>query len=155
MNDKQAKEYLNKAEAWCARSEHCIADLKLKLKEWVVPAEYHPFIISQLIETNFINEERYTRAFVSDKSRFNKWGKVKLRFLLRQKNIPEDLIEQAISEKINPTVYQNTCKALAQQKWNSIKTKKGLEKQNAVIRFLASRGFETDLAIKAVKPLKD
>ena len=76
---------LHKAASYCPISEHCISDVTTKLRAWEVEEFDRKKIIENLIEDDFINEKRYAVAFVRDKFRLNKWGKIKITMALREK----------------------------------------------------------------------
>ena len=52
-------------------------------------------IIDRLKAEKYIDEARYCRSFINDKLRFNKWGRKKIEFALKQKQIPLELISDA------------------------------------------------------------
>lgn len=54
-------------------------------------------IIARLLKERFIDESRYTRFFVNDKLRFNKWGRVKIGYELYKKNIPSPIREESLA----------------------------------------------------------
>ncbi len=89
------KPYLNKAAAYCARYETCVSDLKKKLYKWKIPEQLHEQIIEYLIENGFIDQRRYARSFAHDRFYLNGWGRRKIYFQLRQKDIDEQDIFQA------------------------------------------------------------
>ena len=64
-------EALNKAAAYCTLCERCISEVSAKLTAWDVPYGEQQKIITRLIEEKFIDEVRYSHAFVNDKRRFN------------------------------------------------------------------------------------
>ncbi len=88
---------LNRAMALCSRKEYCISDIRQKLESWGLESDKAGDVIAVLIRENFINEERYAGAFVRDKYRYNKWGRVKIISQLRVKGIPSGIIDSAMS----------------------------------------------------------
>ena len=90
-------EALNKAAAYCTPCERCTHEVVAKLKAWGVTEEAQQRIIERLKSENFINEERYSRAFVNDKLRFNQWGRIKIQAALREKQIDRENINNAIA----------------------------------------------------------
>ena len=81
-------EALNKAAAYCTLCERCISEVSAKLTAWGVPFTEQEKIIARLIDEKFIDEARYCRAFVNDKLRFNRWGRIKIIATLRYKHLP-------------------------------------------------------------------
>src|SRR5665647_2179267 len=104
LNYRQA---LTKVMAMCSQSERCRFDIVAKLRLWELTEEEITEALNYLIKERFLDEERFVRFYVNDKLRFNKWGKVKLSFMLRQKQIPEPIIREELSQ-INDDLYMKT-----------------------------------------------
>lgn len=122
-----------KAEAYCARAEHCADEVRNKLIAWGGSEEVNGLIISALYKNNYLNDMRYCQAYVHDKLRYQHWGKVKIRMMLQARHLPKDCISAAI-EDIDDTDYMNILRQVLAQKKNASR-----EQQ---IRFLLQRGFE-------------
>lgn len=135
---------LHKAASYCSISEHCISDVTTKLRAWEVEESDRKKIIEKLIEDDFINEKRYAVAFVRDKFRLNKWGKIKITMALREKGIEKDLILSAL-DKIDEGEYQELLSMLLKNKSKTIKYDFEYEKQGKLFRFAQSRGFENNV----------
>lgn len=110
-------------------------------------------LIPQLIEENFIDESRYARAFVLDKFRFNKWGKVKIRQMLRQKQVDETQIDHALT--LIPTGdYRTMIRQLVNQKLKTLPADLALnQKKQKVYRFLLQKGFEFEMITPQLEDL--
>lgn len=122
-----------KAEAYCARSEHCADEVQKKITDWGGDTATVEAIIGVLYENNYLNDERYCRAYVHDKLLYQHWGKVKIRTMLYMHNLPKECISAAI-ENIDETEYNRILREVLKQKKNASR-----EQQ---IRFLLQRGFE-------------
>lgn len=140
---------LDKAMNYCSRSEHCIEDVRQKLWDWKVPEDEHEKIISSLIDNNFINEERYTVAFVRDKFRFNHWGRIKIRMMLKAKKIGTATIDDAIS-CIDDDEYFEVLRSLIEKESKRVKATTDYERKTKLLRYVASRGFETSIASELI-----
>ncbi len=140
MNEKEA---LHKAAAYCSTAERCISEVKEKLVGWQIDEKVTNEIIQYLIKEKFIDETRYVNGFVSDKIRFNKWGKIKISYALQQKKIKSELIQSALNE-IDEDKYVEILSDLINNKRKTIKSKDKYEEQNKLIRFALSRGFSFD-----------
>jgi regulatory protein len=114
------KEALSKAQALCARGEKCKSDISKKLYDWGISSDESEEILNSLVDDKFIDESRYTGYYVNDKFKFNKWGKRKIQFHLKQKQIPESLIYNALDE-INDEKYISTIEAEMTKKLKTIK----------------------------------
>jgi regulatory protein len=135
---------LSKAMAICSRSEHCADDIRSKLQMWGVGETGIARIISELTRENFINEKRYSEAFVKDKFRYNKWGKVKIRAGLKMKKIPGEIIKTAL-DSIDDETYRKTIEDLISVHRRSVKAKNQYDLKGKLLRYGLSKGFESDL----------
>lgn len=143
---------LQRMASFCSVKEYCIRDIRQKIKATDLPDEACERIISRLCSEKFIDEERYTRAFVKDKLRFSKWGRVKIKYELRGKEIPSSLIENVLNE-IDQTSYKATLKEILIQKKKSTKGKTGQEIFAKLYRFAAGRGFESPFISACLKEI--
>lgn len=128
-------EWLDKAEGYCARSEHCLADVKRKLYEWQAPAEFFDFIEQNLYANDFLNDARFCHAYVHDKAEYQSWGRLKIQAGLRALDLPEKDIREAI-DNIDNAVYTKNLRALIAQRKGDSEDKR--------LRFLLQRGFTYD-----------
>lgn len=135
---------LAKVEAWCAYQERCQQEVRDKLYSWGLWSEAIENIISELISRNFLNEERFAIAYAGGKFRIKKWGRQKIRMELKKRRVPDKIITKALRE-IETGDYDNAIEKVLAAKWKSEKEKHPLKKKLKVMRYLASRGFETDL----------
>jgi regulatory protein len=153
MEAIQYQKALSKAMELCSRSEKCISEIGEKLKAWGVDTSDSDKIIHELVKQKFIDEERYARAFVRDKYRFNQWGRIKIQFMLKGKQIPANVIENAFCE-IDEEAYLQVLVGLLRQKQRSIKAATEHERNAKLIRFAQSRGFEYESITHALKKIK-
>jgi len=144
INYRQA---LTKVMAMCSQSERCRFDIVTKLRQWELPEEEIAEAVDYLVKEHFLDEERFVRFFVNDKLRFNKWGKVKLRFMLRQKQIPETIVREAL-DQINDDLYLKTLHSLLKAKVKSIKGASDFERKGKLAVFAQGHGFEAELAFR-------
>ena len=93
-------------------------------------------IVVHLLQHNFLNEERFAKAFVSGKFRIKKWGKQRITIELKQKDISKSIITSAL-KTINDVTYLNTFHALAEKKANSIKDTNPFKKKKKTSRLFA------------------
>ena len=143
-------EALNKAAAYCTLCERCISEVSTKLTAWGVPHGEQEKIIARLTDEKFIDESRYCRAFVNDKVKFNRWGRIKISAALRDKRLPQELIRDAI-EDIDEEQYLQSLGEIIATKQRELKGKEDFATQQKIIRHAASRGYEPSLIIKAIK----
>ena len=143
-----------KMEAWCAYQERCQYEVDQKLFTWKFNETERSQIIADLISNRFIDEERFARAFVSGKFRIKHWGRNKIKQHLKQKRISDYSIKKGLQE-IDPDEYWNTLKRLAERKMKEKKAKEeNWQIQTRTQRYLASKGYEFDLILDAMKEIE-
>jgi regulatory protein len=142
--EKEFKDALNKAATLCSRSEKCIYDIEKKLSDWDLMPDKIEEGIAYLVKEKFIDESRYAIHFVRDKFRFNHWGKIKIAYALRQKNISQNDISDAMNN-ITDIEYRQTLLEILKSKLKSVKGNNNYEIKAKLMRFAQSRGFETEL----------
>jgi len=135
---------IEKAMAQCSRREYCSDDIRNKLSLWGVDNDDIGKILRILISDNFINEPRYATAFVRDKFKYNKWGKVKISAHLRGKKIPQDIISSAL-DSIDNNLYIKLLRELIEAHRKSVKAKNQCDLKAKLLRYGLSKGFESSL----------
>ena len=89
---------LARAERYCANEEQCRTSVRKKLCDWGATPDSSSKIVTRLIDQGFIDERRYARAYVSAKLRNQKWGRLKVIYQLRSKQVPPKFITEALAE---------------------------------------------------------
>jgi regulatory protein len=115
-----------------------------KMKRWEMAPEVQERVIARLIKERYIDDERYARAFVKDKIRYNKWGRRKVQQGLWMKHIDDDIQQRVLSE-VDDTEYLAVLKPLLKQKAKSIKAENDYELTQKLVRFALGRGFTYDI----------
>jgi regulatory protein len=146
--DKKAA--LAKAEHYCAYQERSQYEIRNKLYEWGLFISDIEELISELILTNFLNEERFAKAYVSGKFNINKWGKIKIKQGLKLKKVPEKMITRALNG-IDEDDYLKTIADCAEKKLRTITEKDPYKRKYKLITHLLSRGFENNLILVVLK----
>lgn len=150
------KKYLTKEQAiqklrqYCAYQERSHYEVRQKLWELGVRKSEHDEIISSLIEDDYLNEERFAKMYAGGKFRMKEWGRKKIYYGLKEKQVSEYNIKKAMKE-IDETAYLKTLHELAETKYNSLKGEQYLVRKKKTIDFLLQRGFEPELVSKAVE----
>ena len=141
MTEQEA--YLQLA-AICAQAEHCEQEMRDKMKRWEIDETVQNRIIDRLTMERYIDNERYARAFVKDKIRYNKWGRRMVQQALWMKRIDQD-IQQRVLDEIDEKEYLDVLRPLLKQKRKSIKADSDYEMNQKLVRFALSRGFTFDI----------
>lgn len=132
---------LNRLAAYCSAAEHCRAEVTEKLQRWGIPYDAIERIINRLEQEKYIDEERFCRAFIHDKYRFAKWGKVKIGQALQLKKIPRRVFSSYLNE-IDEDEYLAVLSDLLAAKRKSVRAENEFELNGKLVRFALSRGFE-------------
>ena len=140
--------YLQLAAA-CAQAEHCEQEMRDKMKRWGMAPEAQNRVVERLTKERYIDNERYARAFVKDKVRYNKWGRRKVQQALWMKRIDDD-IQQRVLDEIDDEEYLKVLVPLLKQKRKSIKAANDYELNQKLVRFALGRGFTFDLIRQCV-----
>ncbi len=146
------KEALSKAAEICGRSEKCTYDIELKCREWQLSKEETNRITEYLIKEKYLDDQRYAISFVHDKFRFNKWGKIKLAYALRQKQVEEKYIREALTH-IPEDAYRTVLNDLLSAKAKTLKETDAYTRQSKLMAFALSRGFEMEEIRKCEKQM--
>lgn len=136
----------------CARSEQCEADIRQKLYRLGLTSSQVQQIITELTDEKFIDNARFARSFARDKCRFSCWGRYKIRLALAAKRLSPHDIAQGI-DAIEQADYLDALKRTtnAKAKTLDLNGPDARDERMKLFRHLISRGFETDIASKAVK----
>ena len=130
--------------ALCAQAEHCQYEMLEKMRRWEMPEEEQARVMQRLVSERYVDDERYARAFVKDKIRYNKWGRRKVEQALWQKHIDDD-IRQRVLDEVDDEEYLNVLQPLLKQKRKSTKAANDYELNQKLVRFALSRGFTFDI----------
>lgn len=144
MKQKTEQEAYLSLAALCAQAEHCQWEMLEKMRRWELSDEAQAHVMERLIKERYVDDERYARAFVKDKVRYNKWGRRKVEQALWQKHIG-DSVRQQVLDEVDDDEYISILRPLLQQKRRSTKAASDYELNQKLIRFAVSRGFTMDI----------
>jgi regulatory protein len=144
MKKENYTEALLYAAHLCSVSEQCKVDVEEKLRRFELEPEEAHRLIEQLEEDGYLDERRYTNAYVNDKFQLNKWGRVKIKSYLKQKKITNEIIDEVLSG-LNEALYTKTLMDLFRRKDRSIHGSNSLERRAKLYRFALGRGFELSM----------
>ena len=141
MTEQEA--YLQLA-ALCAQAEHCRQEMRDKMKRWGLDEAVQERVVNRLVKERFVDDERYARAFVKDKVRYNKWGRRKVQQGLWMKRIDDD-IQHRVLDEVDDKAYLDVLRPLLKQKRKSTKAESDYELNQKLVRFALGRGFTFDI----------
>ncbi len=147
--DEKGKRVLNRLQAMCARREYCLADIRKKAAERLDgDKDAAEEIVSMLVKDRFVDETRYSEAFVSEKSSLGGWGSIKIRRALTAKGIPSDIIAGALSGMDHDKAGAKLEKLMG-NKWRSLQGDP--QARLKLLRYALSRGYDYD----EIRPVAD
>ncbi len=138
------EEALQKLKHYCAYQERCHSEVKEKCYELGVWKKDHDELISKLIEENYLNEERFAIAFAGGKWRIKKWGRNRIRYELKQKQVSDYCIKKAMKQ-IPDEEYEEVLKKLLLEKHRSLKADQWIIRKKRTIDYMIRKGFEPEL----------
>ena len=130
--------------ALCAQAEHCQQEMRDKMKRWGMVPEVQERVIARLVKERYVDDERYARAFVKDKIRYNKWGRRKVQQGLWMKRIDDD-IQQRVLDEVDDAEYLAVLRPLLAQKRKNTQAQSDYELTQKLVRFAFGRGFTYDI----------
>lgn len=153
MNGDRLNRGFGSAAKYCAFTERAPKQVFDKLISWNFTEEQAEKIVLRLLEENFLNEERFAKAFCHDKFEFNHWGKIKIKMELGKFHLSYDILEEAL-KSINQEKYLLVLADLTEKKWRLLQPKgeEYLQKRKTA-DYMMRKGFEGELIWKVLKTL--
>jgi regulatory protein len=145
-------EATKKLEQYCSYQERCHKEVVAKLKEMRMIPQAIDHIATHLIQENYLNEERFARAYAGGKFRIKKWGRNRIVSELKQRGISKYNIKAALSE-IDEVEYVKTFDVLAEKRIAEIKESPPQKRRKKLVDYLFYRGWESHLVYEKVKEL--
>ena len=141
---------LDKMAKYCAYQERCVKDVRDKLKTFEIPEEEKAKILDYLLDNRFVNDERFAKAFVRGKVNQSGWGVNKIRFLLIQKGIDKNIIDEALGQT-DEEVYRQRLIDILKTKSKTVKAANDFEKKRKLATYAMQKGFEGSLVWEVLK----
>jgi regulatory protein len=149
LTPQEAKE---KIQRYCAYQERSHQEVRKKLFDFGLYSHEVEEMISHLITSNFLNEERFARAFAGGKFRMKKWGRIKIVNALEGHGVSENCIRLGLKE-IDNSDYEKTLYTLIDKKADDIDEENIYAKRDKLSKFAIQKGFEPDLVWKVIREL--
>ena len=141
------------AERYCSGAEHCSQEVRAMLERHGIESAEIDMVIGHLVKEGYIDESRYAKAFVHDKVRFAKWGRIKIAQALWQKRIP-DIIAQEALQSIDHEEYLSALKDVVRSRFRTVKGTNDYERKMKTMKTVCGRGYEPSL-VRAVLDMPD
>ncbi len=144
---------LEKIRHFCSYQERNHQEVKDKLYSYGLYKNETESLLSQLIEENYLNEERYAIAFAGGKFRMKHWGKIKINYELKQRRVSDYCIKTGLAS-IPTDEYKKTIEKLFEEKRKSLKSEKNIFiKKKKIQAYLLQKGFESTLISEYIKKI--
>lgn len=152
-SDYSVDQVLQKMEYYCVYQERCHLEVQEKLRSFILSSHEKEIIIVKLIETNYLNEERFASVFSISKFHQKKWGKIRIKNELKARKISDYLITKAIKE-IPMEEYFSTFETTSEKHWETITEKNDLKKRKKFCDYFLRKGWESEMIYERVKELE-
>ncbi|MFV8225568.1 regulatory protein RecX [Christiangramia aquimixticola] len=147
-------EALQKLMHFCAYRDRSQKEVEDKLDSMnMIPAAKEKIII-ELMQENFLNEERFSRSFVRGKFRIKKWGRIKITQELKKRGISSPIIKLGLTE-IKESEYRATLYELAEKKLEKLTEPNSFKKKGKLADHLLRKGYESSLVFDCANELID
>jgi regulatory protein len=143
-------EALNRCLKLCSSKEYCVNDISEKLSEWDLPKATVSEVLNVLIREKYIDNNRYAYAYAHDKFSFNHWGKVKIKFHLKQKKIEGETIQKAL-DAIDERAYEQAIIIEINKKKKTVMANTDFERNGKIARSVIAKGFEPEKVFRVLK----
>ena len=146
--DKTPQQALQSLMRMCARSERSSGDALRLMKRWGVADDEARKVLARLQSERFIDDARYTEAFVRDKLNLSGWGAYKIKMSLRAKGVSREVIDEVVAPMLETTDMTERLEEIMQRKMRTLKYTSPYDAKSKLIRFAASRGYDMEQAIE-------
>ncbi|MEG0498904.1 MAG: regulatory protein RecX [Alistipes sp.] len=150
--DKTPEQALTSLMRLCARAEKSSGDALRLMRTWGVAESAREGVLQKLLDQRFIDDERYTAAFVREKTNLNGWGLYKIRAALQRKGIARHVIEAALSTT-DPAASLERLLIQLQRKARTTKQATPYELKTKLIRYGLSLGYEYEMVVEAASSI--
>ena len=144
---------LQKLRQFCGYQERCHSEVKGKLYDLGVKPALHDEIIATLIEENYLNEERFAIAYAGGKFRTKQWGRVKIAYALRQKQLSDYCINKALKQ-IDAEDYKKTIESIIRHRCGEQTERLDFTEIKKLKEYLYGRGYEGELVQEVLTGMK-
>ncbi|MBN8853158.1 MAG: RecX family transcriptional regulator [Sphingobacteriales bacterium 50-39] len=145
---------LQKARHYCAYQERAHSEVKEKLYGFGLRRQEVEEALSRLIEENYLNEERFAIQFAGGRFRMKHWGRIRIRYELKQKQVGDYCIKKALVS-IDEDEYHRTLFRLAEDKWSDLQEEEPYIRRQKLQAYLVQKGYETDRIQDVLAQLKE
>jgi regulatory protein len=149
LTPQEAKE---KIQRYCAYQERSHQEVKNKLYGYGLGRNDVDELLAHLITSNFLNEERFAKAFAGGKFRMKKWGRLKIVHALEGKGLSANCIRAGLKE-IDEQDYEETLREFLIKKAPEVATENIFVQRDKLSKAATLKGYEPDLVWTVLRAL--
>lgn len=135
---------LEKMKQFCVYRERSHQEVRNKLLKEQVYGDDLERVMAELIEENYLNEERFAIAYVTGKFRQNKWGKNKIRTELKRFQV-SPYCERKAFEALDDGEYFQVAQELWEKKMATLKGGNTYQNRQKVTTYMLGKGYEYEV----------
>ena len=143
---------LVKLQRYCAYQDRCHQEVRTKLLKIGIRGYDLEWVISELIQDKFLDEERFARSFVRGRYSQKKWGRKKIMIALRKKNVSTYCVAKGM-EEIEEATYLENIRQLLEKKNATITNQNLHYRKGKLAQFLLTKGYESALIWEEINRL--
>ncbi|MBN2254298.1 MAG: regulatory protein RecX [Deltaproteobacteria bacterium] len=140
------------------RSRSC-HELRSMLKDRGVPPPVIDQVVERLRELSYLDDESFARGWARNLAVNRLWGDRRIRISLREKGIPDEVIEHAIVEARKECDEGAAIERLIEKKYGKKRSSDinsdVLKEKRRIMQNLRGRGFPTGLIFESLGKLKE
>jgi regulatory protein len=134
-----------------ARRPYSTAEIRRKLESRHVPPTVIDEVMAKLARLDYVNDQAFAEFWVENRERFRPRGPRALRYELRQKGIPDDIVEAVLDEfDEHASAYQ-----AAQARARRLRGLTAEQFRTKLGAFLVQRGFGYDTVREVIEQMID
>ncbi len=144
------EQIIQKLESFCSYRERCVAEVRQKLYQLKADEQDYDFYLNYLADNNFLDETRFTNAFVRGKNSIKKWGRKKIEMELKAKKIDAEKIKYSMAQ-IDDGVYAVRLEDLLRKKLKSVKDTDPYKRRQKLLVYALQKGYEAEIVNEVLK----
>ncbi len=147
---------LLKLQQFCVYQDRNHQEVRSKLLKMKIYGDGLEEIMASLIEDDFLNEERFAKAYATGKFRINRWGKIKIKMQLKSKRVSDYCINSGLKE-IDDEEYEDGLTSILKKKLQELENKNlnPYQLKSKLYQFAQTRGFESFLISAVLESILD
>ena len=139
------EEVFSKLVRYCAYQERSEQEVYFKAKEFTIDENLIADLLAQLKGERYLDDRRFSAAYVKGKINQKRWGRYKIREGLKSKGVANDIIQGALEGIDDQQYLTNLQKLIENQK---VDFKNDVQAKGKLYRYLMSKGYESGVILE-------